>query len=531
KTEKADKSCETPPLTPKKKARKSDNPDKEKIQRAATYALDDKDGYGSPIRTSGSCDLTPDKPKRIEKEKTKESIKASPRKDRKEEKKKEKEKEKEKKKEEKEKKQDELRKSKQLAPSDPKTRTDKKLEKRKSDVSEAKKEKKNIEVTVEIGFLIQNFQKVMKCCSGMTVREVIEKNMLTIKEGMHDDVVVYKSNGEIVLMDDTISSCADGNKAYLYVSKSGRRSAKQITFDVEEKEKEKSKDGKAIDVQTVFNLARWIYIHGIEVEGLFRVNGDQGFVRKKLEKMAKHSEHPTEFLVEMNHGVTDVHNVVGVLKSYLRESCHGIFNLSDADIVLNSEDRASKLNGIITRLTESDKLSLCIMLNLAEAIIELKEYNSMGLSNVAVVFGPMLIHSNGAVSIMGTQCQLEMAVLLINNAQNIRKLLCIDTFFPVEETISKFETPAEFRRSEGEIDRFMYDISCLDKDTQDLAHDIVGWMESLLGGQEKEAIHWVDVFYKENTDHFLYIVNMLTPDFVLEVTESILAQTKDDMKQ
>ncbi|EDR29578.1 glutamic acid-rich protein precursor, putative, partial [Entamoeba dispar SAW760] len=92
-------------------------------------------------------------------------------------------------------------------------------EKRRSSEISIKKEKKNIEVTVEIGFLLQTYNKTLKVPSQMKVREVIEKTMISIKEGLHDDVIVYQSNGEVVNQEENIGTVAINNKAYIYVSK------------------------------------------------------------------------------------------------------------------------------------------------------------------------------------------------------------------------------------------------------------------------------------------------------------------------
>ncbi|EMH76097.1 RhoGAP domain containing protein [Entamoeba histolytica HM-1:IMSS-B] len=392
-------------------------------------------------------------------------------------------------------------------------------EKRRSSEISIKKEKKNIEVTVEIGFLLQTYNKTFKVASQMKVREVIEKTMISIKEGLHDDVVVYQSNGEVVNQEEDIGAIATNNKAYIYVSKRGRKCAKKIIFEFEtEKKKEEKKGKEQADPQVVYDLCRWIYMHGIEVEGIFRISGNNEYIKKLIEKVIKHS---TGFLDEMNHGVNDVHNVVGVLKSYLREATVGLFDLQIAEEILKNEEnkREEVLMEIIEKLNKKDKYTLCIILNLAEAIIQYKDVNQMGIGNIAVVLGPMLIHSNGAVSLIGTQTQLELAVLLINLAQSIRKRLDIDTFFSIDEVVSKFETPTEFIHDNEEPDRFVYDISCLDEETQKLAQDICGWMEVVLDSDNnEEAIHWIQVYYEENEEHFVYIVNMLTPDFVISQT-------------
>ena len=290
----------------------------------------------------------------------------------------------------------------------------------------------------------------------------------------------------------------------------------------DEMRKERCRQPRA-DPQMVFNLCRWIYMYGIEVEGVLRISGSKDFITKKTEKVMNHSTH---FLEEMNHGVNDAHNVVGVLKNYLREMTMGIFDIPTAQAILKADNKKEKLIEVVITMSDVEQTTLCIVLNLVEAIVQLRDLNSMGTANSAVVLGPLLVHSNGAASFTGTQLQLDLATLLIESSAAIRRTLNIDAFFAVNEILSDFDTPAEYHRGEAAEDNFVYDISCLDQETQDSAKNLSGWMETVLSENEEscaEAVHWMEVFHSENPELFMYITNMLSPEFVVAVIERVIS--------
>ncbi|KAL7720503.1 Neurofilament medium polypeptide [Entamoeba marina] len=383
-----------------------------------------------------------------------------------------------------------------------------------------KKEKKTIEVIAEIGYLLQNHIKSIKISSTSTIQQGIEKILVSMKETFDDDIVVYNISGNILPLFDEIEKYSQNNKVHLYVTKRGKRYAKKLTLEIhkEQNEKEIIKDKKTnklpkIDAQVVYDICRWIYIYGIEIEGLFRISGNQEFVKKKVEKCMDHS---TTFLDTMSHGVNDVHNVVGVLKLYLREKTQGLINIQMADAILLQPDQVSELLSVIQKLDIAEKYIVCILLNLIESIIQYKDVNMMGIQNLATIFGPLLVHSSGNVGMTGTHTQLDIAMLFITNCLVIRQELNFDLFFYVDETLFEFDY-----EENGGSDNFLYDISSLDVEIQKLAEDIEGWMDRMLSG-DVEATHWVKVLYEHDSERFTYVVNMLNPTFVLDVMSLLL---------
>ncbi|KAL7714217.1 hypothetical protein QTN25_008285 [Entamoeba marina] len=254
-------------------------------------------------------------------------------------------------------------------------------------------------------------------------------------------------------------------------------------------------------------------MYGLEIEGLFRISGNREFVKKEVEKCMERS---TTFLNVMSHSVNDVHNVVGVLKLYLREKTCGLINIQIADSILSKKHQLNELLLIIKQFDLSEKYIICILLNLIESIIQYKDVNMMGVQNLATIFGPLFVHSSGNVGMTGTHTQLDIAMLLITNSLFIRQELELKSFFGDEEITNKTN------QNEFDIkDNFAYDISSLDEENQKLAESIAGWMDRILFN-DPEAIHWVKVLYEHDSERFMYVVNMLTPTFVVEVTSSIM---------
>ncbi|KAL7714218.1 hypothetical protein QTN25_008286 [Entamoeba marina] len=94
-------------------------------------------------------------------------------------------------------------------------------------------EKKTIEVTVEIGYLLQNHIKTTKMVSTATIQHVVEKILLSIKETFDDSIVVYNISGSSLLLNEKIGNYTQTNKIHLYVTKQNKRFVKTITFQLD----------------------------------------------------------------------------------------------------------------------------------------------------------------------------------------------------------------------------------------------------------------------------------------------------------
>ncbi|KAL7713580.1 RhoGAP domain containing protein [Entamoeba marina] len=211
--------------------------------------------------------------------------------------------------------------------------------------------------------------------------------------------------------------------------------------------------------QVVFNMCWWIYTYGNLIEGIFRVSGNSEIVKKYVGKCV---EGDTSFLSVMQRRVNDVHNVVGILKMYLREKTDGLISY---DLVQNASEQQSKRHSfvvnVLTQTPIENRTSFIIIYGLIQRLVKYDAIHRMTMKNFAMILGPLVIHSEPGTNAINATCnQLDFSNYVVNNYDGIVGLLGYSNPFselPYRDDIKKF--------SEGDINKSLNIIKSMDLET------------------------------------------------------------------
>jgi hypothetical protein len=140
----------------------------------------------------------------------------------------------------------------------------------------------------------------------------------------------------------------------------------------------------------------------LNIEGLFRVSGSKVNIDKlalmyNVDEQAEGAVLPT--LAQLQ--TEPVHDITGLLKLYMRTLAEPLFLVDNFDAIvalgsdrqLDSSTVAAKLRPILQSLPEGNVAILRDVVLLLKKVLEHSEENKMSLKNLAVVFGPMWVHS------------------------------------------------------------------------------------------------------------------------------------------
>eukprot|EP01117_Protostelium_nocturnum_P007668 TRINITY_DN2752_c0_g1_i1.p1 TRINITY_DN2752_c0_g1~~TRINITY_DN2752_c0_g1_i1.p1 ORF type:complete len:697 (+),score=176.45 TRINITY_DN2752_c0_g1_i1:196-2286(+) len=135
----------------------------------------------------------------------------------------------------------------------------------------------------------------------------------------------------------------------------------------------------------------WIDIHGLEVEGIFRLSGTISDIEYHKGEFDKGKD--VQFTSE-----TDPHTVAGLLKLYLRGLPEPLITYNLYESFLSpfdkSEDKAVLLPQIIELITKLPSKNQLVLKYLCEFLGRVKQFdktNKMTTNNLSIVFGPNIL--------------------------------------------------------------------------------------------------------------------------------------------
>ena len=178
---------------------------------------------------------------------------------------------------------------------------------------------------------------------------------------------------------------------------------------------------------------RFVFQHGMNVEGLFRIAGQATKVRKLKASF-------DAGLADLSGEEYDVHAITGALKQYLRELPEPLMtfelhhNWIEAGSIRERDDRLQQLWTVVSQLPKANKDNLRYLIKFLAKIEQNSEIGKMNAHNLAIVFAPNLIWSiddeEGQMNMKNTPVLTGIVEALIEHA---------DWFFPedVDFTLPK----------------------------------------------------------------------------------------------
>ncbi|CAH1446918.1 unnamed protein product [Lactuca virosa] len=156
-------------------------------------------------------------------------------------------------------------------------------------------------------------------------------------------------------------------------------SASTSVFGVSTESMQLSFDSRGNSVPTILlMMQRRLYAQGgLQAEGIFRINGDNG-QEEQIREQLNRGEVPENI---------DVHSLAGLIKAWFRELPNGVLDSIEPEQVMQaqSEDECARL----VRLLPSTEASLMNWaVNLMADVAQLEHLNKMNARNIAMVFAP-----------------------------------------------------------------------------------------------------------------------------------------------
>ncbi|KAM9324123.1 rho GTPase-activating protein 4 [Gastrophryne carolinensis] len=148
--------------------------------------------------------------------------------------------------------------------------------------------------------------------------------------------------------------------------------------------------GEAIP-RVVSSCIRFINLHGLQHEGIFRVPGSQGQVNE-IRSAFERGEDP----LDSSYSGNEVDSVAGVLKLYFRGLEKPLFrNEMFNDLLyclqLDTQDRVAHLKKVVAQLPPTVLLVLRYLFAFLNHLSQYSDENMMDPYNLAVCFGPTLV--------------------------------------------------------------------------------------------------------------------------------------------
>lgn len=187
----------------------------------------------------------------------------------------------------------------------------------------------------------------------------------------------------------------------------------------------------------ISQLLDYIRLHGLQLEGIFRVPASNSRIQSLKEELRKlyfscpinninnKSEVLHSFLFELLNQF-NVFDVIAVFKQLIRELPEPLLAYELQEIFLcipSIPDYAQKiqiLNLLVLLLDRTSRRTLAEILRLLEEIVENSELNKMNLSNIALIIAPNLFISpitneKHSKQIARTKSSCEVAKLIIHH--------------------------------------------------------------------------------------------------------------------
>ncbi|CAB3998919.1 rho GTPase-activating 44-like isoform X2 [Paramuricea clavata] len=180
---------------------------------------------------------------------------------------------------------------------------------------------------------------------------------------------------------------------------------------------------------------RFIFQHGMDTEGLFRIAGQATKVRKLKASF-------DAGLADLSGEEYDVHAVTGALKQYLRELPEPLMTFElhhewiEAGSIRERDDRLQKLWTVVSQLPKANKDNLRYLIKFLAKIEQNSEIGKMNAHNLAIVMAPNLIWSiddeSGQMNMKNTGVLTGILEALIEHA---------DWFFSEDVDFSSPKSP------------------------------------------------------------------------------------------
>lgn len=156
-------------------------------------------------------------------------------------------------------------------------------------------------------------------------------------------------------------------------------SASTSVFGVSTESMQLSFDSRGNSVPTILlMMQRRLYSQGgLQAEGIFRINGDNGQEEQIREQLNK-GEVPENI---------DVHSLAGLIKAWFRELPNGVLDSIEPEQVMQaqSEEECARLVRLLPP-TEASLMNWAV--NLMADVAQLEHLNKMNARNIAMVFAP-----------------------------------------------------------------------------------------------------------------------------------------------
>ena len=131
---------------------------------------------------------------------------------------------------------------------------------------------------------------------------------------------------------------------------------------------------------------------GINTAGLYRISGISSTI----------AQLKTQF--DMNQlpdlTRTDIHNVTGLLKLYLRQLPNPLFTNELYNEFVSAQgfqgkSKVIKVHEVVNKLPDSHYATLRVLMKHLKKVVEMEHATKMGVSNLAIVFGPTAVCVKG----------------------------------------------------------------------------------------------------------------------------------------
>ncbi|KAJ0554103.1 putative Rho GTPase activation protein [Helianthus annuus] len=193
-------------------------------------------------------------------------------------------------------------------------------------------------------------------------------------------------------------------------------SASTSVFGVSTESMQLSFDSRGNSVPTILlMMQRRLYAQGgLQAEGIFRVNGDNG-QEEQIREQLNRGEVPENI---------DVHSLAGLIKAWFRELPNGVLDSLEPEQVMQaqSEEECARLVRLLPP-TEASLMNWAV--NLMADVAQLEHLNKMNARNIAMVFAPNMTQMTDPLT----------ALMYAVQVMNFLKTLIVKTLREREDVI------------------------------------------------------------------------------------------------
>ncbi|KAK1437047.1 hypothetical protein QVD17_02832 [Tagetes erecta] len=269
-------------------------------------------------------------------------------------------------------------------------------------------------------------------------------------------------------------------------------SASTSVFGVSTESMQLSFDSRGNSVPMILlMMQRRLYAQGgLQAEGIFRINGDNG-QEEQIREQLNRGEVPENI---------DVHSLAGLIKAWFRELPNGVLDSLEPEQVMQaqSEEECARLVRLLPP-TEASLMNWAV--NLMADVVQLENFNKMNARNIAMVFAPNMTQMADPLT----------ALMYAVQVMNFLKTLIVKTLREREDVIveagpaSQFDhfdenngPPCSFQRTSNETDELNnedQDFSLKEPTLENTCHDDLtskSQSQTTVSEEEKSGVRVVD---------------------------------------